>query len=91
MVAGDHHVRGRSRSAVEVVGKCPAGPDHRCSSVVRRSAMSDTTHQPGAFLRPRKSRSGAQLHKVTSARVMHWRRWFHIPPDPHVSSEAVSG
>jgi len=25
---------------------------------------------------------------VTSARVMHWRRWFHIPPDPHVSSEA---
>eukprot|EP00439_Symbiodinium_sp_Y106_P080136 s200_g18.t3 len=20
---------------------------------------------------------------VTSARVMHWRRWFHIPPDPH--------
>ncbi|CAE7659500.1 sax-1 [Symbiodinium pilosum] len=25
---------------------------------------------------------------VTSARVMHWRRWFHIPPDPHVSPEA---
>jgi len=25
---------------------------------------------------------------VTSARVMHWRRWFHIPPDPHVTQEA---
>ncbi|CAJ1345372.1 unnamed protein product [Effrenium voratum] len=25
---------------------------------------------------------------VTSGRVMHWRRWFKIPPDPNVSQEA---
>ena len=25
---------------------------------------------------------------VTSSRVVHWRRWFKLPPDPHVGEEA---
>ena len=86
MVAGDHHVRGRS---VEEKYCQRRGPDQM---LFGGPPFSDERHDPSArgFLEPEASCIGAQLHKVTSARVMHWRRWFHIPPDPHVSSEAVS-
>ena len=31
--------------------------------------------------------SGSRI-EVTSARVMQWRRWFKMPPDPNVGEQA---
>ena len=34
------------------------------------------------------NRESGSLIEVTSARVMHWRRWFKMPPDPNVGEQA---